>query len=353
MGSEMQAPQVIETPDGKPPLALELPEATTFEQWVIIGRQLCLGSQALKWHIGDWWAFGDHRYGDRARAAAEGIFGREVQTLMNMASVCRRFETSRRREDLTFTHHAEVVALPPTQADELLTKAERDHLSANLLRREVQAIKAANDPTPVAEPEPAQPSKPVPSNSAKAELTAAYEMVIEFAQALERLRPLTKRERRLFANASTFVAEAHSGHRPCPEDFDAVFVEQGRFDCEEWYRASRMTINRWLIERGKKRLIELRAEFIQKQRDAGRDVREDDNRELPTIDDRLYAVAREAAHFLRTSRYGGWTISPGPDGDWRVGTVRKTCEELITMAERQGFDRTAALRSTSIDEVNR
>jgi hypothetical protein len=39
---------------------------------------------------------------------------------MNAASVCRKFETSRRRDNLSFNHHSEVAALPPAEADALL-----------------------------------------------------------------------------------------------------------------------------------------------------------------------------------------------------------------------------------------
>jgi hypothetical protein len=39
---------------------------------------------------------------------------------MNAAGVCRAFETSRRREDLSFQHHAEVASLAPAEADALL-----------------------------------------------------------------------------------------------------------------------------------------------------------------------------------------------------------------------------------------
>jgi hypothetical protein len=53
----------------RPVLALELPAGTSFDEWVEIGRKLCLTSKALQWHIGDWWAFGDHRYGQRATFA--------------------------------------------------------------------------------------------------------------------------------------------------------------------------------------------------------------------------------------------------------------------------------------------
>lgn len=60
--------------------------------------------------------FGSHRYGDRAQAAAQGMFGRAFQSLMNTASVARKFDTSRRREVLSFKHHAEVAALPEAVA---------------------------------------------------------------------------------------------------------------------------------------------------------------------------------------------------------------------------------------------
>ena len=40
------------------------------------------------------------------------------------SSVSRAFETSRRREALSFKHHAEVAGMPPAVADELLDEAE-------------------------------------------------------------------------------------------------------------------------------------------------------------------------------------------------------------------------------------
>jgi hypothetical protein len=50
--------------------------------------------------------------------------------------------------------------------------------------------------------------------------------------------------------------------RPCPVDFDETFVAIGRLACEEHFHAGRTTINRWLDERGKDRLIALRAERV-------------------------------------------------------------------------------------------
>lgn len=138
----MTAMMTIETMS-KPGLSLDIPKNQTFDQWVEMGRSLAEGQRVINWWIGDWWAAGSHRYGERAKAAAEGIFGREFGSLANAASVCRSFESSRRREALTFTHHLEVAALPPKEADALLDKAEKANLSTRDLRVEAMKRKVA------------------------------------------------------------------------------------------------------------------------------------------------------------------------------------------------------------------
>jgi len=74
-----------------------------------LGQKLCSRVKVINWWIGDWWASGQHRYGERAKAAAQGIFGREFGSLANSASVARSFGTSRRREALSYSHHVEVA----------------------------------------------------------------------------------------------------------------------------------------------------------------------------------------------------------------------------------------------------
>lgn len=127
-------------------LALDLPEEMSFEEWRDVGQRLCATERVINWWIGDWWAAG-HRYGERARLAAEGIFGREFQTLANISSVCRRFETSRRREHLSFAHHSEVAALPADEADRLLDKAFANEWTRADLREVVAQAKAAREPS--------------------------------------------------------------------------------------------------------------------------------------------------------------------------------------------------------------
>lgn len=124
-------------------LSLSIPDETSFEDWQAIGRRLFARERVINWWIGDWWAFGEHRYGERAKMAAEGIFGASFGTLANYGSVARSFETSRRRELVSFTHHAEVAALPPAEADAMLAKAADENLSTRDVRKAAMLRKVA------------------------------------------------------------------------------------------------------------------------------------------------------------------------------------------------------------------
>ena len=116
---------------------LELPPGLTFEQWSLVGEQLQNVVKACMWWTGDWWAFGEHKYGERAAQFAnpEGKNGYKFQTLMNAGWVSKQIETSRRREALSWSHHEVVAAMKSEEQDEMLNKAESDNLSRAQLRR--------------------------------------------------------------------------------------------------------------------------------------------------------------------------------------------------------------------------
>jgi len=127
-----------------------LPTDMSQQEWMDAGRTLGRIERAVMWWIGDWWAYGEHRYGDRkAIVGAPEWTGPSYQTCMNAASVCRSFETSRRREVLSFKHHAEVASLPKSEADRLLTAAMPKpgdidpQIPAMGLRNEVKQIRRA------------------------------------------------------------------------------------------------------------------------------------------------------------------------------------------------------------------
>jgi hypothetical protein len=96
-------------------------------QWHELGIALCRLDEAKQWWLGDWWAFGEHKYGDRkAILESDDWTGPSFGTCANAASVCRAFETSRRRELLSFSHHQILASrrLKPELVDELLDWCE-------------------------------------------------------------------------------------------------------------------------------------------------------------------------------------------------------------------------------------
>jgi hypothetical protein len=112
----------------------------SFEEWRHLGGRIAMYSTASAWWLGDWLAFGQMKYGRRYREAL-GQTGLDYQTLRNYAMVARRFEPSRRRDNLAFQHHAEVCSLSDSEQDCWLDLALRNHWSKAELRRQVRAAR--------------------------------------------------------------------------------------------------------------------------------------------------------------------------------------------------------------------
>jgi signal transduction histidine kinase len=122
--------------------------ATT--DWLRQGRWLGSLGRAVGWWIGDWLRYGNARYGERYTAAAR-ITGYDQQTLMNMVYVASRVEVARRREALSFSHHAEVAALPAAEQERWLEFAEREGLSVRSLREMVRRRRGHDRQAPLGE----------------------------------------------------------------------------------------------------------------------------------------------------------------------------------------------------------
>jgi hypothetical protein len=116
---------------------LSLPAHLTFERWERAGLQLAGIVESSAWCLGDWLIYGKQRYADRYQRAIQAA-NLDYQTLRNYAWVARRFEIGRRRETLSFQHHAEVASLPAAEQDEWLERAEQRGWTRNQLRRQVR-----------------------------------------------------------------------------------------------------------------------------------------------------------------------------------------------------------------------
>lgn len=120
------------------PVAWRVKQELDLEEWLESGRKLGLLGRNVPWWIGDWLQYGNHVYGERYVRAAR-VTGYDTQTLMNMVYVASHFAPARRRGNLSWSHHAEVVALDPADQDIWLDRAEAERLSVRCLRQEIRA----------------------------------------------------------------------------------------------------------------------------------------------------------------------------------------------------------------------
>ena len=115
-----------------------------FEAWQTIGSRIAAYANASSWWLGDWLVFGRMKYGRRYKDAIAAT-GLDYQTLRNYAVVSRRFDVSRRRDTLSFQHHAELCALSDDEQDRWLERAAAGGWSRRELRRR---LRAQIDPPP-------------------------------------------------------------------------------------------------------------------------------------------------------------------------------------------------------------
>ncbi|MEU7584634.1 LmbU family transcriptional regulator [Streptomyces sp. NPDC041068] len=117
---------------------LIMPGRLSLSVWQKIGTELATISESSTWWLADWVLYGETAYTGRYRQVIEST-GLGYQTLRNYAWVARRFELSRRRDALSFAHHAEVASLEQPEQDYWLRWAEQQQWSRNRLRKEIRS----------------------------------------------------------------------------------------------------------------------------------------------------------------------------------------------------------------------
>lgn len=114
--------------------ALLLPEGLSFERWASVGLALQAMLRSCQWWVGDWFNYGESHFREHSAQAVALATGHEEKTVWNCASVARRYSTSRRREVLSFSHHAELAGLSDKDQDTWLDLAEAEGLTRRELR---------------------------------------------------------------------------------------------------------------------------------------------------------------------------------------------------------------------------
>ncbi len=115
----------------------------TFEEWSLATEWVQRVNSSVSFWLGDLLEFGERKFGDKYTAAIEAT-GLAEQTLTNAAYVARHVPIERRRQNVPFSHHAEVASLPPEKQEEWLEKAESNGLTRDQLRSGIQAERAVS-----------------------------------------------------------------------------------------------------------------------------------------------------------------------------------------------------------------
>ncbi|MFB9446607.1 LmbU family transcriptional regulator [Dactylosporangium vinaceum] len=141
-------------------VGLRISHELSFEMWEQCGRRLSEVVDSSAWCLGDWLVYGKSRFPDRYELAIRAA-GLQYQTLRNYSWVSRRFPLERRRERLSFQHHAEIASLPASEQDWWLDQAERSHWTTKQLRARIKDYVGALDAKPEPDPEP-EPTEVMP-----------------------------------------------------------------------------------------------------------------------------------------------------------------------------------------------
>jgi hypothetical protein len=127
-------------PAATTPVAWKPSENIDVRDWVQIGRRLGTTTRCSQWWLGDWIRYGTARWGEKYKEASR-ITGYDVQSLKNFAYVAGSIEMYRRRDDLTWSHHAEVSSLASDEQDKWLALAATEKMSVADLRIELRAAR--------------------------------------------------------------------------------------------------------------------------------------------------------------------------------------------------------------------
>jgi hypothetical protein len=115
------------------------PGEEEYETLVDRGRMARQGLDRVQWELGDLAAEVVVKYGTESLQEYARAIGLDYGTLLNYRRVSKRFPFSRRREDVSWSHHERAAALTPDAADALLLQAAAEVWSVRRFSAKVEA----------------------------------------------------------------------------------------------------------------------------------------------------------------------------------------------------------------------
>lgn len=131
--------EIVNTENRRESHYLQIADDTSFDQWVEMGVKLVQTTQNIMWWLGDWWNFGERKYGE---AASQAISMEIPYSTFSKASyVARKVDVDRRVPELSWSIHCEVAQLDPDDQDLFLAKARDNGHTVARVREDVKRHK--------------------------------------------------------------------------------------------------------------------------------------------------------------------------------------------------------------------
>ena len=123
----------------------------TDEEWVEFGGRIKNAQEGILWILGDWARYGEVKHSKIYVKTLEK-YGYTTQTVMDAKWLSGLYESSRRRDDISWSFYREAASLAKegNAADELLERAATDVWTVKKLRAEVRDLKLL-EPAPLKE----------------------------------------------------------------------------------------------------------------------------------------------------------------------------------------------------------
>jgi site-specific DNA-methyltransferase (adenine-specific) len=109
----------------------------SFEQWEECGAFIKKAEGAVHLWLGDWINYGEVHYDGKYSQALDAT-ELDYGTLRNAAYVAKNVDLSRRRDNLSFSHHQEVAPLEPALQEKYLDLAEDKQWTRKELRKAIR-----------------------------------------------------------------------------------------------------------------------------------------------------------------------------------------------------------------------
>lgn len=184
------------------------------EQWLEVGEQLKRVETGIQWWIGDWLNYGESEYGEKYSQALDAT-DYTYQGLSDIAYVCKNYEISRRRDNVSFSAHRELLSLDKNAQDEALEQEQLTVQHARQIARENKHLLSSEQTIRV---EPVEYGENIYFNSGESSEVRWDDHIIKE----DKYPTLTRLSRFFHANGKEFSLREYADVQEFPKTYKLV-----------------------------------------------------------------------------------------------------------------------------------